>query len=158
MGRKRGGANRLGVQSRKGKGTSATRAASLLLGFTGADGGLVRSKEALLEGPLLPQNLGWVLATEQGTLPGLKLAVNQSSLAREASGPRLTTSSRYRFLLLDFLLVPSDLGISPRVVFSWSSSSPSPPISLGSPPPFSMMVVFNCLLVLEETRERSKEG
>lgn len=38
MGRKRGGANRLGVQSRKGKGTSTTRAASLLLGLTGGTG------------------------------------------------------------------------------------------------------------------------
>lgn len=38
MGRKRGGANWLRVQSRKEKGTSVTRAASLLLNFTGGKG------------------------------------------------------------------------------------------------------------------------
>lgn len=39
-------------------------------------------------------------------MPDLKLAVNQDSLAGEASGPPLSAASRYRFLLLDFWLVP----------------------------------------------------
>lgn len=52
-------------------------------------------------GSLAPTELRRGLATTQGTLPGLKLAVNQGSLAGEASDPPC-----YRFLLLDFLLVP----------------------------------------------------
>lgn len=43
------------------------------------------------------------------------------------------------------------------MTFSLSSSFPSLPASLGSPFPSSRMVVFHCLLVLEETREESKE-
>lgn len=150
MGRKRGGANCLGVQSRKGKGTSTTRAASLLLGLTGGQG-QVGSKEALL--PQSPGR-GW---PPSRALPGLKLAVNQRSLAGEASDPPPCAFLHYSFLLLDSVLVPSDLRLSPRVAFPLRSSSPSCPISLGSPCASTRMVVFQCLLVLEETRKRSKE-
>lgn len=74
MGRKQGGANWLGVQSRKGKGTSATRAASLL-GLSGVwvSGG---GQGHLGSSSLAPTELRRGLATTQGTLPGLKLAGN----------------------------------------------------------------------------------
>lgn len=55
--------------------------------------------------PLLSQNPGGGLGTDQGSVPDLKLAVNQTSPAGEASDPPLSAASRYRFLLLDFWLV-----------------------------------------------------
>lgn len=117
------GLSGLGVQSRKEKGTSVGRVTSLFPGFTGANRGQVGTP--FLLGGLGPCSHG---THQAGDLPGPKLAVNQCSPAGGTSDPRLLASSCYGFLLLDLLLVPTDLGISPRVTFSLSSSSASPPI------------------------------
>lgn len=89
----------------------------LLLGFSGADrahwGVRKPRQRAWAIAPTEPKK---VLATEQGTLPGLKLAAKQSGLAKKHRVHPFLLLPVIGFLLLGFWLVPSDLGISPRLL------------------------------------------